>query len=98
MAWNAQHKELRGQGRLLQTGPMTDCSVALALFQIQLKTLLLWLKRQAPTVQIRDEFQAGQRKGTGRGMETMESFKNRIRKGIIQQEIDVLGLDDKDRD
>ena len=75
---------------------LTAVSTSLALFQVQLNAVLLLLERQAPTAPIRDDFQRLVSEGVlAVGRETMESIKNRIRKGIVQQDIEGLGLDER---
>ncbi|HEU4685126.1 MAG TPA: hypothetical protein VFS39_11555 [Nitrospira sp.] len=66
---------------------VTAVSTSLALMQIQVNALLLMLERQHPTVPFREEFQRLIREGVEAvGMETMESIKQRILDGILQQE------------
>ena len=65
---------------------ITAVSTSLPLMQIQVNALLL-LERQAPDVPIKEDFQRLISEGIETvGIETMESIKNRIREGIIQQE------------
>ncbi|SLM46813.1 protein of unknown function [Nitrospira japonica] len=64
---------------------LTAVSTTLALFQIQLNAILLLLERHVPDGQIREEFQRLVSEGVQfAGMETMQSFRERIREGIIQ--------------
>ena len=76
---------------------LTAVSTSLALMQIQVNALLLLLERHTPDAPIKeDNFQRLIGEGVATvGLETMQSIKNRIREGIIQAEIEGLGLDDK---
>ena len=75
---------------------LTAVSTSLALMQIQVNALLLLLERHTPDASIKEEFQRPIGEGVETvGLETMQSIKNRIREGIIQAEIEGLGLDDK---
>ena len=66
---------------------ITAVSTSLALMQIQVNALLLLLERHTPGVPIKEDFQRLISEGVETvGIETMESIKNRIREGIIQQE------------
>ena len=57
-----------------------------------MNALLLLLEHHAPE----EDFQRLIGEGVETvGLETMQSIKNRIREGIIQAEIEGLGLDDK---
>lgn len=63
---------------------LTAVSTTLAVFQIQLNALVLLMERQAPDPQVKAEFQRLVSEGVQfAGMETMQSFKERIREGII---------------
>jgi hypothetical protein len=71
---------------------ITAVSTSLALMQIQVNALLLLLERHTPGVPIKEDFQRLISEGVETvGIETMESIKNRIREGIIQQEQDDNG-------
>ena len=75
---------------------LTAVSTSLALMQIQVNALLLLLERHTPDAPIKEDFQRLIGEGVQTvGLETMQSIKNRIREGIIQAEIEGLGLDDK---
>ena len=75
---------------------LTAVSTSLALMQIQVNALLLLLERHTPDAAIKEDFQRLIREGVETvGLETMQSIKNRIREGIIQAEIEGLGLDEK---
>jgi hypothetical protein len=66
---------------------ITAVSTSLALMQIQVNALLLLLERHTPGVPIKEDFQRLISEGVETvGIETMESIKNRIREGTIQQE------------
>lgn len=73
---------------------LTAVSTSLALMQIQVNALLLLLQRQNPDVPLRDEFQRLISEGVQAvGVETMEAIKDRIREGIIQEEMKDMGSD-----
>ncbi len=75
---------------------LTSVTTSLALMQIQAKALLLLMERHTPGIPIKEDFQRLIDEGVQTvGLETMQSIKNRIREGIIQAEIEGLGLDDK---
>ena len=75
---------------------LTAVSTTLALFQIQLNAVLLLLERHVATTPIREDFQRLVNEGVQAvGMETMEGIKSRIREGIVQQDIEGLGFDEK---
>jgi hypothetical protein len=66
---------------------ITAVSTSLALMQIQVNALLLLMERQTPGMPIKQDFQRLISEGVQTvGIETMESIKNRIREGIVQQE------------
>jgi hypothetical protein len=74
---------------------ITAVSTSLALMQIQVNALLLLLERHIPGVPIKEHFQELIAEGVQTvGLETMQCIKNRIREGIIQAEIEGLGLDE----
>ena len=61
-----------------------------------MNALLLLLEHHAPDVPIKEDFQRLIGEGVETvGLETMQSIKNRIREGIIQAEIEGLGLEDQ---
>jgi len=71
---------------------LTAVSTSLALMQIQVNALLLLLQRQNPDVPLREEFQRLISEGVQAvGVETMEAIKDRIREGIIQEEMKDMG-------
>lgn len=71
-------------------------STSLALFQIQLNALLLLVERQTGS-NIRQDFERLVSEGVQAvGRDTMESIRNRIREGIVQQDIEGLDMDKKD--
>ena len=73
---------------------LTAVSTSLALMQIQVNALLLLLQRQNPDVPLRDEFQRLISEGVQAvGVETMEAIKDRIREGIIREEMEDMGSD-----
>ena len=75
---------------------LTAVSTSFALFQIQLNALLLLLlERQVGNTSIRQDFERLVSEGVQAvGMETMQSLRSRIREGIVQQDIEGLGLDE----
>lgn len=63
--------------------------------QIQVNALLLLVERHTPDAPIKEDFQRLIGEGVETvGLETMQSIKNRIREGIMQGEIEGIGLDD----
>lgn len=71
---------------------LTAISTSLALMQIQVNALLLLLERQHPDVPIREDFQRLISEGVQAvGLETMEGIKNRIREGILNQDMGLEG-------
>jgi hypothetical protein len=71
---------------------ITAISTSLALMQIQVNALLLLVERQHPSAPIREDFQRLISEGVEAvGLETMESIKNRIREGILNQDLSIEG-------
>lgn len=69
-------------------------STTLALFQIQLNALMLLVDRHVAAGTVRDDFQRLVSEGVSTvGIETMKEIKNRIREGIVQQDLDDLRRD-----
>ena len=69
-------------------------STTLALFQIQLNALMLLVDRHVAAGTVRDDFQRLVSEGVANvGLETMKEIKNRIREGIVQQDLDDLRRD-----
>ena len=69
-------------------------STTLALFQIQLNALMLLVDRHVAAGTVRDDFQRLVSEGVANvGLETMKEIKNRIREGIVQQDLDNLRRD-----
>ena len=74
---------------------LTAVSTSLALFQIQLNALLLLVERQTGDTSLRQDFERLVGEGVQAvGRDTMESIRDRIREGIIQQDIEGMGLDE----
>jgi hypothetical protein len=74
---------------------LTAVSTSLALFQIQLNAFLLLLERQTGS-NIRQDYERLVSEGVQAvGRDTMESIRNRIREGIVQQDIEGLDSDKK---
>ena len=75
---------------------LTAVSTSLALMQIEVNALLLLLERHTPITAIKEDFHRLFGEGVQTvGLETMQSIKNRIREGIIQADIEWLGLNEK---
>ena len=71
---------------------LTALSTTLALFQIQLNALMLLVDRHVAAGTVREDFQRLVGEGVSTvGLETMKEIKNRIREGIIQQDLEDLG-------
>ena len=69
-------------------------STTLALFQIQLNALMLLVDRHVAAGTVRDDFQRLVSEGVANvGLETMKEIKNRIREGIVQQDLEDLRRD-----
>ena len=74
---------------------LTALSTTLALFQIQLNALMLLVDRHVAAGTVREDFQRLVGEGVASvGLETMKEIKNRIREGIIQQDIEGLARND----
>ena len=73
---------------------LTAISTSLALMQIQVNALLLLLERQHPDAPIRQDFQRLiSERVEAVGIETMEGIRNRIREGIINQNMMDFGIE-----
>ena len=73
---------------------LTALSTTLALFQIQLNALMLLVDRHVAAGTVREDFQRLVSEGVSTvGLETMKEIKNRIREGIVQQDLDELRRD-----
>jgi hypothetical protein len=71
---------------------LTALSTTLALFQIQLNALMLLVDRHVAAGTVREDFKRLVGEGVSTvGLETMKEIKNRIREGIIQQDLEDLG-------
>ena len=71
---------------------LTALSTTLALFQIQLNALMLLVDRHVAAGTVREDFQRLVGEGVANvGLETMKEIKNRIREGIVQQDLEDLG-------
>jgi len=71
---------------------LTALSTTLALFQIQLNALMLLVERYVQTGTVREDFQRLISEGVSTvGIETMKEIKNRIREGIVQENLKDLG-------
>jgi hypothetical protein len=71
---------------------LTAVSTTLALFQIQLNALMLLVDRHVAAGTVREDFQRLVSEGVASaGLETMKENKNRIREGIVQQDLEALG-------
>jgi len=67
-------------------------STTLALFQIQLNALMLLVDRHVTAGTVREDFQRLVNEGVSTvGLETMTEIKNRIREGIVQQDLGEHG-------
>ena len=65
-------------------------STTLALFQIQLNAPMLLADRHVAAGTVREDFQRLSEGVSSVGLETMKEIKNRIRDGIIQQDLENL--------
>ena len=67
-------------------------STTLALFQIQLNALMLLVDRHVTAGTVREDFQRLVSEGVSTvGLETMTEIKNRIRQGIVQEDLGEHG-------
>ena len=67
----------------------------LTLLQIQLHAALLLLQAHHPTAPIREQFQQLVDEGVEvAGLETMQRMEDRLRDGIVFQDLKEMGLDD----
>jgi hypothetical protein len=67
-------------------------STTLALFQIQLNALMLLVDRHVTAGTVREDFQRLVSEGVSTvGLETMTEIKNRIREGIVQEDLGEHG-------
>ena len=67
----------------------------LTLLQIQLNAALLLLQAQQPTVPILEQFQQLVDEGVEvAGLKTMQWMEDRLRDGIVFQDLKEMGLDD----
>jgi hypothetical protein len=74
---------------------LTSLSASLALLQIQINSLLVLIQAQQPTVPVRDLFCQTVDEGVELvGPQTMQQFRDRLRQGIVFQDLRDIGLDD----
>jgi hypothetical protein len=67
-------------------------STTLALFPIQLNALMLLVDRHVTAGTVREDFQRLVSEGVSTvGLETMTEIKNRIREGIVQEDLGEHG-------
>jgi hypothetical protein len=67
-------------------------STTLALFQIQVNALMLLVDRHVTAGTVREDFQRLVSEGVSTvGLETMTEIKNRIREGIVQEDLGEHG-------
>ncbi|HKC92482.1 MAG TPA: hypothetical protein VKB81_00550 [Nitrospira sp.] len=67
----------------------------LTLLQIQLNAALLLLQAQRPTVPIMEQFRRLVNEGVEvSGLETVQRMEDRLRDGIVFQDLQEMGLDD----
>jgi len=67
----------------------------LTLLQIQLNAALLLLQAQRPTVPILEQFRRLVNEGVEvSGLETVQRMEDRLRDGIVFQDLKEMGLDD----
>ena len=67
----------------------------LTLLQIQLNAALLLLQAQRPTVPIMEQFRRLVNEGVEvSGLETVQRMEDRLRDGIVFQDLKEMGLDD----
>ena len=79
----------------MDTKTLNVVATELTLLQIQLNAALLLLQAQRPTVPILEQFRRLVNEGVEvAGLETMQRMEDRLRDGIVFQDLKEMGLDD----
>ena len=79
----------------MDTKTLNVVATELTLLQIQLNAALLLLQAQRPTVPILEQFRCLVNEGVEvSGLETMQRMEDRLRDGIVFQDLKEMGLDD----
>jgi len=79
----------------MDTKTLNVMATELTLLQIQLNAALLLLQAQRPTVPILEQFRRLVNEGVEvSGLETVQRMEDRLRDGIVFQDLKEMGLDD----
>ena len=79
----------------MDTKTLNVVATELTLLQIQLNAALLLLQAQRPTVPILEQFRRLVNEGVEvSGLETVQRMEDRLRDGIVFQDLQEMGLDD----
>ncbi|HKC92480.1 MAG TPA: hypothetical protein VKB81_00540 [Nitrospira sp.] len=79
----------------MDTKTLNVVATELTLLQIQLNAALLLLQAQRPTVPILEQFRRLVNEGVEvSGLETVQRMEDRLRDGIVFQDLKEMGLDD----
>ena len=79
----------------MDTKTLNVMATELTLLQIQLNAALLLLQAQRPTVPIMEQFRRLVNEGVEvSGLETVQRMEDRLRDGIVFQDLQEMGLDD----
>ena len=79
----------------MDTKTLNVVATELTLLQIQLNAALLLLQAQRPTVPIMEQFRRLVNEGVEvSGLETVQRMEDRLRDGIVFQDLQEMGLDD----
>jgi len=79
----------------MDTKTLNVMATELTLLQIQLNAALLLLQAQRPTVPIMEQFRRLVNEGVEvSGLETVQRMEDRLRDGIVFQDLQEVGLDD----
>jgi len=79
----------------MDTKTLNVMATELTLLQIQLNAALLLLQAQRPTVPVMEQFRRLVNEGIEvSGLETVQRMEDRLRDGIVFQDLQEMGLDD----
>jgi len=79
----------------MDTKTLNVMATELTLLQIQLNAALLLLQAQRPTVPVMEQFRRLVNEGVEvSGLETVQRMEDRLRDGIVFQDLQEMGLDD----
>ena len=73
---------------------LDSISTQLSLVQLQIDALVLMIQEQHPTEPVREQFgQLVDERVKDGGLQTMQGFRERIREGIVHQDLKEIGLE-----